>query len=113
MTRTRVRAHASVERAAVLAVGITVGLVLYRRIMGEVARGNRRTARLGREMSEHLDEVCARVHNLGVRLGAYPGPTVDGPPDLATEAREAEDRADREERGEVDPLPGQRPRRGR
>lgn len=91
---------------ALFMAGLVTGLVLRRR--RHDARCRRRMELLSEDLTEHLDEVCARVRDLGRRLGVYPDPPGAVVPDLSAEASEAETRADREERGEVDPLPGQR-----
>jgi hypothetical protein len=91
---------------AAIVVGVAAWLVLVHRI--ESARRAIRSAVLGGEvrMRELLDELCVAAHTLGEAAARRADV-----PDLAAEADEAHDRAEREERGEVAPTKGHRAHR--
>lgn len=73
------RAHG--PRGPVLfVVGVVAGFALCRCIARDDPRSLKRLDRLGSDLGEHLDEVCARLRDLGQRLGAYPSPSEDGRP---------------------------------
>jgi len=108
MTKIRTPGHGPPTAGVVVAVtvGTVAWLVLLLRV--ESARRATRSAVLGMEthVRDLLDELCTAAHTLGAASARHAAP-----PDLATEAVEAERQAEREERGEAPPTKGHRPRK--